>query len=98
MPVVLPMDDLRSRERASSSQSNGTGSIAGSASGRLAAPAGQVEKKASSALPNGNGNGNNGANGNGSGSSNSKDKGWIEGVDYAYEYVPVTQRRQGRKN
>ncbi|WVQ68709.1 uncharacterized protein L199_006918 [Kwoniella botswanensis] len=27
-----------------------------------------------------------------------KEKGWIEGVDYAYEYVPVSQRRQGRKN
>ncbi|KAK8846537.1 hypothetical protein IAR55_005623 [Kwoniella newhampshirensis] len=25
-------------------------------------------------------------------------KGWVEGVDYAYEYVPVSQRRQGRKN
>ncbi|WVQ89859.1 hypothetical protein IAS59_003623 [Cryptococcus gattii] len=23
---------------------------------------------------------------------------WIQGIDYAYEYVPVTQRREGRKN
>lgn len=23
---------------------------------------------------------------------------WVENVDYAYEYVPVVQRRQGRKN
>lgn len=27
-----------------------------------------------------------------------EDDKWIQGVDYAYEYVPVTQRRQGRKN
>ncbi|WWC67443.1 uncharacterized protein I206_101351 [Kwoniella pini CBS 10737] len=54
-------------------------------SSRPAAPAGQVEKKSSSgSTPNGSGNG--------------KDKGWVEGIDYAYEYVPVTQRRQGRKN
>ncbi|WWC58932.1 uncharacterized protein I303_101477 [Kwoniella dejecticola CBS 10117] len=54
-------------------------------SSRPAAPAGQVEKKnSSSSTPNGSGN--------------AKEKGWIEGVDYAYEYVPVTQRRQGRKN
>ncbi|KAK4684093.1 hypothetical protein P7C73_g6114, partial [Tremellales sp. Uapishka_1] len=25
-------------------------------------------------------------------------KNWVEGVDYAYEYVPVAQRREGRKN
>jgi len=23
---------------------------------------------------------------------------WVENVDYAYEYVPVVQRRQDRKN
>lgn len=23
---------------------------------------------------------------------------WVESVDYAYEYVPVAQRREGRKN
>lgn len=23
---------------------------------------------------------------------------WAENVDYAYEYVPVVQRREGRKN
>ncbi|WRT65258.1 uncharacterized protein IL334_002201 [Kwoniella shivajii] len=53
-------------------------------SSRPAAPAGQVDKRPSDTSSNGNGNG--------------KDKGWVEGVDYAYEYVPVTQRRQGRKN
>jgi hypothetical protein len=26
-----------------------------------------------------------------------KDK-WVESVDYAYEYIPVTQKREGRKN
>jgi len=26
-----------------------------------------------------------------------KDK-WVESVDYAYEYVPVSQKREGRKN
>ncbi|WVQ75322.1 hypothetical protein IAR50_004938 [Cryptococcus sp. DSM 104548] len=27
-----------------------------------------------------------------------KDGKWIQGIDYAYEYVPVTQKRQGRNN
>ncbi|ODO01746.1 hypothetical protein I350_06575 [Cryptococcus amylolentus CBS 6273] len=27
-----------------------------------------------------------------------KDGKWIQGIDYAYEYVPVIQKRQGRKN
>jgi protein tyrosine phosphatase (PTP) superfamily phosphohydrolase (DUF442 family) len=26
-----------------------------------------------------------------------KDK-WVESVDYAYEYVPVSQKREGRKS
>ncbi|WVW79017.1 hypothetical protein I302_100980 [Kwoniella bestiolae CBS 10118] len=56
-------------------------------SSRPAAPAGKQDKKSGS-TPNGNGNGN----------GNGKEKGWLEGVDYAYEYVPVAQRRQGRKN
>ncbi|BEJ03802.1 hypothetical protein CcaverHIS641_0109770 [Cutaneotrichosporon cavernicola] len=33
--------------------------------------------------------------GSGSGSADNK---WVESVDYAYEYVPVTQKREGRKN
>jgi hypothetical protein len=35
------------------------------------------------------------ASGGGSGSADNK---WVESVDYAYEYVPVTQKREGRKN
>ncbi|WWC87406.1 uncharacterized protein L201_002295 [Kwoniella dendrophila CBS 6074] len=83
MPVVPPMDDYRPSSRESSQRE-------GSTSSRPAAPAGQVDKKngssSSTSTPNGNGGG------------IGKDKGWIEGVDYAYEYVPVSQRRQGRKN
>ncbi|GMK57691.1 hypothetical protein CspeluHIS016_0405250 [Cutaneotrichosporon spelunceum] len=30
--------------------------------------------------------------------SASADNKWVESVDYAYEYVPVTQKREGRKN
>ncbi|WVR04231.1 hypothetical protein IAU60_001231 [Kwoniella sp. DSM 27419] len=83
MPLVPPMEtlpeDRESLGRASSSHS----------SGRPAAPAGQVDKRAVSSTA---------STSNGNGGAGVKDKGWIEGVDYAYEYVPVSQRREGRKN
>lgn len=51
----------------------------------------------------GGGEGEQGQNADRSDSSKGKEKDkeydkWIQGIDYAYEYVPVTQRRQGRKN